>query len=628
MKKLLLLFTLCSFSFYNQAQKLTVAQLDSAFVRENYVKTQYEIEMRDGVKLFTNVYTPKDASANKKYPIILKRTCYSVAPYGKDQLPNLISNSRYLMREKFIFVDQDVRGRWMSEGVFTNMTPHIPNKNSNKDIDEASDTYDTIDWLVKNLPNNNGNVGQFGTSYPGFYTIAGALCGHPALKAASPQAPIADFFFDDFHHNGAFTMGYGLTFPVFGVQHPKPTTNSWYDEQFPKIKTFDGFEWYKTMSPLKNLGENYTDNFFWQEHVQHPNYDEFWQKRSILPHLKNIKNAPAFMLVGGWFDAEDLYGPLSIYKTLEKNNPNIYNSIVMGPFGHGDWSRERGHHFHSNIYFGDSIATHYQKNIELKFFKHFLKEAGDGNSKLAEATLFDTGKKEWKEFAEYPVKSAQKIDFYLSPNGKIATGTPAKGFAEFVSDPSKPVPYTEDPQQILGFSPRNYMSEDQRFAGRRTDVLTFETDVLTEDITLGGEIMAKLKISTTGTDADWFVKLVDVYPGDEKNSPYTPAHITLGGYQQMVRSEIMRSRFRNSFSKPEPLIANKVTDINFRLQDVLHTFKKGHKIMIQVQSTVFPLFDINPQKYVENIYKAKESDFQKATHRVYGDSKISVEVLK
>lgn len=628
MKKLLLFIVLNCLSFFLNAQKQSVAQQDSVFVQENYVKTQYEITMRDGVKLFTNVYIPKDASSTKKYPIILKRTCYSIAPYGKDQLPNLISNSRYLMREKFIFVEQDVRGRWMSEGIWTNMTPHIPSKNGNKDIDEASDTYDTIDWLVKNLPNNNGNVGQFGTSYPGFYTIAGALCGHPALKAASPQAPIADFFFDDFHHNGAFTLGYGLTFPVFGLQHPKPTTNSWYDEQFPKIKTFDGFDWYKTMTPLKNLGANYTDNFFWQEHVEHPNYDEFWQKRSIVPHLKNIKNAPAIMVVGGWFDAEDLYGPLTIYKELEKNNPNIYNSIVMGPFGHGDWSRERGHHFHSNIYFGDSIATHYQKNIELKFFKHFLKETGDGNSKLAEATLFDTGKKEWREFPEYPVKSAQKIDFYLSPDGKIATGTPAKGFSEFISDPSKPVPYTEDPKQILGFSPRNYMSEDQRFAGRRTDVLTFETDFLTEDITLGGEIMAKLKISTTGTDADWFVKLVDVYPGDEKNSPYTPAHITLGGYQQMVRSEIMRSRFRNSFSKPEPLVANKVTDINFRLQDVLHTFKKGHKIMIQVQSTVFPLFDINPQKYVDNIYKAKETEFQKATHRVYGDSKISVEVLK
>lgn len=628
MKKLFLLLAVCGFSFLSQAQKMTVAQMDSAFVRENFIKTQYEIVMRDGVKLFTNVYTPKDASPTNKYPILMQRTCYDVAPYGKDEYATLLSYSRYLMREKFIFVNQDVRGRWMSEGTWTNMTPHIPNKKSKSDIDEASDTYDTIDWLVKNLPNNNGRVGQYGISYPGFYSIAGALCGHPALKASSPQAPVSDFFFDDFHHNGAFTIGYGLTFPVFGLQHPKPTPNSWYDDEFPTIKTYDGFEWYKTMSPLKNLGKNYSKNFFWQEHVEHPNYDDFWQKRSIVPHLKNIKNAPAIMVVGGWFDAEDLYGPLTVYKTVEKNNPNIYNSIVMGPFGHGDWARERGHHFHSNIYFGDSISTYYQKNIELKFFKHFLKEAGDGKTNLAEATLFDTGKKEWREFAEYPVKNAQKIDFYLSPNGKIVEGKPANGFSEFISDPSKPVPYTEDPKQILGFSPRNYMSEDQRFAGRRTDVLTFETDVLTEDITLGGEIMANLEISTSGTDADWFVKLVDVYPGDEKNTPYTPKNITLGGYQQMVRSEIMRSRFRNSFSKPEPLIANKVTDIHFRLQDVLHTFKKGHKIMIQVQSTAFPLFDINPQKYVDNIYKAQESDFQKATHRVYGNSNISVEVLK
>ena len=630
MKKLFLLLTLCSLSLslVGQTQTVTLAQLDSAFIRENFVKTQYEIEMRDGVKLFTNVYTPKDASPSNQYPMLMQRTCYDVAPYGKDEFPKLLSYSRHLMREKFIFVYQDVRGRWMSEGTWTNMTPHIPNKKSNKEVDEASDTYDTIDWLIKNVPNNNGRVGQYGISYPGFYTIAGALCGHPALKASSPQAPVSDFFFDDFHHNGAFTIGYGLTFPVFGLQHPKPTPTSWYEEQFPTIKTYDGFEWYKSMSPLKNLGKNYTNNFFWQEHVEHPNYDDFWQKRSIVPHLKDLKNAPAMMVVGGWFDAEDLYGPLTIYKNLEKYNTKMYNSIVMGPFGHGDWARERGHHLHSNIYFGDSIATYYQKNIELKFFKHFLKESGDGKTGLAEATLFDTGKKEWKEFAEYPVKNAQKIDFYLSPTGKIAAGTPATGFSEFVSDPAKPVPYTEDPKQILGFSPRNYMSEDQRFAGRRTDVLTFETDVLTEDMTLGGEIMANLKIATTGTDADWFVKLVDVYPGDEKNSPYTPKNITLGGYQQMVRSEIMRSRFRNSFSKPEPLVANKVTDINFRLQDVLHTFKKGHKIMIQVQSTAFPLFDINPQKYVDNIYKAQESDFQKATHRVYGTSKVSVEVLK
>lgn len=626
----LLSFLILAFGAFSlQAQNLTIAQQDSAFVVDNYVKYEYQIPMRDGVKLFTVVYVPKDASANNKYPFLMQRTCYSVAPYGKDKYARQLFYSRNMMREKYIFVNQDVRGRWMSEGTWTNMTPHITDKKTKNEVDEASDTYDTIDWLLNNVQNNNGKVGQYGISYPGFYTIAGALCGHPALKAASPQAPVSDFFFDDFHHNGAFTIGYGLTFPVFGIQHPQPTTESWYDDKFPKVETADGFEWYKSISPLKNLGKSYEGNFFWKEHVDHPNYDDFWQKRSIVPHLKNLKNAPALMVVGGWYDAEDLYGPLTIYKNLEKNNPGIYNTIVMGPFGHGDWARERGHHMHSNIYFGDSVATYFQKNIEMKFFKHFLKDAGDGKSGLPEAYLFDTGKKEWKQFSEWPVKSSEKLSFYLRKDGKLGTELPVdKGFSEFISDPAKPVPYTEDPKQILGFTPRAYMSEDQRFAGRRTDVLTFETDVLTEDVTLGGEIMANLKISTSGTDADWFVKLVDVYPGDEKNSEYTPKNVILGGYQQMVRSEIMRSRFRKSFSKPEPLVANQVTDINFRLQDVLHTFKKGHRIMIQVQSTAFPLFDINPQKYVENIYKADEKDFQKATHRVYTNSKIQVEVLK
>ena len=628
MKKLSILLSICLLSFLTKAQTMTVAQQDSAFVRENYVKTQFQIAMRDGVKLFTNVYTPKDASPTNQYPIVMQRTCYDVAPYGKDDYPKMLYYSRYMMREKFIFVEQDVRGRWMSEGIWTNMTPQNDHKTTKTDVDESSDTYDTIDWMVKNLPNNNGKVGQYGISYPGYYTVTGALSGHPALKAASPQAPVSDFYFDDFHHNGAFTVGYGLTFPVFGVQHPKPMTDSWYDDKYPKVTSLDGFDWYKSMTPLKNFTKVYGDNFFWQETINHPNYDEFWQKRNILPHLKNVKNLPAMMLVGGWFDAEDVTGPLNIYKTIEKNNANAYNTLVMGPFGHGDWARERGHSMHSNIYFGDSVATYFQKNMELKFFKHFLKESGDGKTGLPEAYLFDTGKKEWREFSEYPVKTVQKVDFYLNPDGKIVTGIAGKGFSEYISDPAKPVPYTEDPKQITGFTPRNYMSEDQRFAGRRTDVLVFETDILTADMTLGGEIMANLKISTTGTDADFFVKLIDVYPGDEKNSLYTPKNITLGGYQQMVRSEIMRSRFRNSFSKPQPLIANQKTDVNFRLQDVLHTFKKGHKIMIQVQSTAFPLFDINPQKYVENIYKANEADFIKATQRIYGDSKITVEVLK
>jgi putative CocE/NonD family hydrolase len=303
MKKILFSMLICILALRSNAQMMSVAQQDSAFIRENYVKSQVQIAMRDGVKLFANIYTPKDASPTNKYPMVMQRTCYDVAPYGKDDYPKMLYYSRYMMREKFIFVDQDVRGRWMSEGVWTNVTPQIDNKTKNTDVDESSDTYDTIDWLVKNVPNNNGRVGQYGISYPGFYTVAGALSGHPALKAASPQAPVSDFFFEDFHHNGAFTLGYGLTFPVFGVQHPAPTSNSWYDDKFPKINTADGFDWYKSLTPLKNIDKIYGDNFFWQETTQHPNYDDFWQKRSIIPHLKNVKNLPALMVVGGWFDA-------------------------------------------------------------------------------------------------------------------------------------------------------------------------------------------------------------------------------------------------------------------------------------------------------------------------------------
>jgi uncharacterized protein len=622
MKKLLAIFILAITLpvFAQEAAK------DAEFVKANYTKFQFEIPMRDGVKLFTQIYVPKDASATNTYPFLMQRTCYDISPYGKDEYPGKLFYSRYMMYEKYIFVEQDVRGRYKSEGVFTNMTPHIADKKGNKDIDEASDTYDTIDWLIKNVPNNNGRVGQYGISYPGFYTIAGALCGHPALKASSPQAPVSDFFFEDFHHNGAFTLGYGLTFPVFGVQHPQPTTTSWYDATFPKVNTRDGFDWYKSMTPLSKFTEAYPDNFFWKEHVEHPNYDEFWQKRSIIPHLKTAKNLPAIMTVGGWFDAEDIVGPLNIYKTLEKNNGGSANTLVMGPFGHGDWSRDAGKTMHSNIYFGDSVAQSYQRDIEMKFFKHHLKGNG-GSDGLPEAHLFNTGLKKWQDFNEWPAKNAVKQTYFLAKNGKLSD-KPGRSASEFISDPNKPVPYTEDNKQILGFTPRAYMSEDQRFAGRRTDVLVFETDVLTEDLTLGGEIMAKLKVSTDQTDADWFVKLIDVHPGDEPQNPNTPAHITLAGYQQMVRSEIMRSRFRESFTMPKPLVPNQKTDINFRLQDVLHTFKKGHKVMIQVQSTAFPLFDINPQKYVPNIYKAVASDFTKATHKVFEDSSIEVQVLR
>lgn len=617
---------------------------DSAFVRNNYVKTEAYIPMRDGTKLFTTIYAPKDASETNKYPIIMQRTCYSVEPYGAENYEKLVSPSRWMMREKYIVVYQDVRGRWMSEGNnWTNMTPHIPNKKAKTDVDEASDTYDTIEWLLKNVKFNNGRVGQWGISYPGYYTIAGALAQHPALKASSPQAPIADFFFDDFHHNGAMTLGYFFAYPLFGIQKTKPMSEPWYE--WLKPGTRDIYQLLLDAGSIKTLTERYyKDNFFWQEMVEHPNYDDFWKKRNILPHLKNVKHA--VMTVGGWFDAEDLYGPLNIYKTLEKNNPGTYNTIVMGPFGHGDWARERGHHLHSNVYFGDSVSTFYQREIEAKFFRHFLKEAGegktsdgktsDGKSGLPEAYMFDTGKKLWRTFDQYPVKTAKQTKLYFHANGKLAQTPPDSAskqpFSEYISDPAKPVPHTEDLTTMLGITMRNYMSEDQRFAAKRPDVLVFQTDTLTEDITLGGEITAALKVATTGTDADWIVKLIDVYPGSEPNHPYMPhRNIILGGYQQMVRSEIMRSRFRNSFEKPEALKPNEITPITFRLQDVLHTFKKGHRIMIQVQSTCFPAFDRNPQKFVENIYKANPEDFVKATHRVYhakeNASYVQVEVI-
>jgi putative CocE/NonD family hydrolase len=627
MLKSLLSITLMLVFLVAQAQNS-----DEGFIRENYTKSEYDIPVRDGIKLHTIVYLPKDASAEKKYPFLMQRTCYSVAPYGKDAYPPRLGPSPALMRDKFIFVYQDVRGRYMSEGEWTNMTPHIDQKKGKKEVDEASDMYDTIEWLLKNIPNNNGRVGQWGISYPGFYTTASALAEHPALKASSPQAPIADFFFDDFHHNGAFTQGYYLTFPVFGIKPPKPTTSSWFTPEMIEGKP-DGFTFNMNIGPLKNFDRYYSKNFFWQETVEHPNKDEFWQKRDILPHLKNIKHA--FMTVGGWFDAEDLYGPLNTYKTIEKNNPSAYNTLVVGPFGHGRWSRETGHTLHNDIYFGDSIATFYQNNIEAKFFKHFLKEAGDGKTGLPEAYLFDTGKKGWQTYDKWPVANVEKRKLYFHANGKLDFKEPSeqKSVSEYVSDPMKPVPYTANFKQMAGFTPFEYMSEDQRFASSRPDVLVFQTEVLEADLTLGGEITALLKMSTTGTDADFFVKLIDVYPGDEKDHPYLADPKTvMAGYQQMVRSEIMRARFRNSFEKPEALVAGQMTDIKFRLQDVLHTFKKGHRIMIQVQSTAFPLFDRNPQKYVDNIYKATEADFISAKQTIYHQagaaSSLEVDVIK
>ncbi len=599
---------------------------DSVYARQHYDKYEYQIPMRDGVKLFTAVYVPKDKS--KTYPFLMQRTCYSVAPYGTTKFPRgRLGPNKYLMHDGYIFVYQDVRGRWMSEGTFDNMRPNIAgNDPKNKTaIDEASDTWDTIDWLIKNIKGNNGKVGQFGISYPGFYTAAGIPDAHPALKASSPQAPISDFWFDDFHHQGVFLQSYLGAFAVFGYQHPEPTSKSWYDD---KIKRFydqqpkDGYDFNLSIGPLKNATEKYhSDNFFWQQIIDHPNYDEFWQKRNLLPHLTNVKHS--IMTVGGWYDAEDLYGPLNIYKKIESSSPNTYNTIVMGPWSHGDWSVERGFQMINHIYFGDSISTFYQREIERKFFNSILKD--NKPTGLPEAYMYDCGLKQWKTFSEWPPKGLPPTKLYFAENGKLSINapTPAEAVFQYVSDPAHPVAYTSQTEGLV-FTPRRFMTDDQRNASQRPDVLTFQTDVLTDDVTLAGEIAAKLKVSMSGTDADFIVKLIDVYPANEPNDPRNPSNIIMAGYQQLVRSEVFRGRFRNSFEKPEPFEPGKPSDVNFALQDILHTFKKGHRIMIQIHSTWFPYIDRNPQKYVENIYKADASDFVKSEIKVYGSSTVEI----
>ncbi|MGI9552967.1 MAG: CocE/NonD family hydrolase [Aurantibacter sp.] len=596
---------------------------DSLYVRQHYDLIEYRIPMRDGAELFTVVYTPKDKSQD--YPILLNRTCYNASGYTDYQISGYPSG--YLLEDSYILAFQDVRGRYMSDGTFDNMRPNIPgNDPKNKtDIDESSDTWDTIDWIIKNIKGNNGRVGMYGISYPGFYTAAALPDAHPALKASSPQAPIADFFFDDFHHQGAYLQSYTAAFAVFGYQKDSLTRKPWYLE---KLKRFydnpaaDAYDYHLRIGPLKNITKKYHhDNFFWKQIVDHPNYDEFWKRRSIIPHLKDVKHA--VMTVGGWFDAEDLYGPLSIYKTVEANSPKANNTIVMGPWDHGGWARESGQTTHNHIYFGDSISTFYQKNIERKFFAHHLKD--EGANILPEAYMFDTGSKKWETFNEWPPKEIEPVTLYFGENGSLGLNKPtdANAVFEYVSDPKKPVPYTSQTEGLT-FTPRRFMSDDQREASRRPDVLTFESEVLGDARTIAGEIMAKLKVSMTGSDADFIVKLIDVYPPDHPNYEHNPKNIVMGGYQQLVRSEVFRGRFRNSFEKPEPFIPGEISDVNFRLQDVLHTFKEGHRIMIQIHSTWFPYIDRNPQQYVDNIYEADAEDFVKSTISVHGNSTIEM----
>ncbi|MBL9124938.1 MAG: CocE/NonD family hydrolase [Planctomycetaceae bacterium] len=580
----------------------------------NYTKHEYRIPMRDGTKLFTAVYVPKDRS--QAHPILLTRTPYSCRPYGVDQYRTDLGPSPLFGEKGYIFVYQDVRGRWMSEGEFVNMRPYLPEKSGGQQFDETSDTWDTIDWLVKHIPNHNGNVGMWGISYPGFYTAAGMIDAHPALKAASPQAPVTDWFVgDDFHHNGALFLPHLFNFmSMFGRSRPEPVkrANVDFDHGTP-----DGYQFFLNLGPLANADAKYFrgDVAFWNEAMRHGTYDEFWKARNIRQHLQGIK--PAVLTVGGWFDAENLFGALETYKKVEANSPGITNVLVMGPWRHGGWARGEGLTF-GHIKFNSKTSEFYRDQIELPFFEQHLK--GKETPAFPEAWVFITGVNEWRKYDAWPPRDSVERSYYLAPAGKLATG-PASAesasaetaFDEYLSDPAKPVPYVDEIN--IGMV-AEYMVEDQRFAARRPDVLVYQTDVLDEDVTLTGEIVADLHVSTTGTDADFVVKLIDVYPDDYPDPEPNPTGVRMAGYQQLVRGEPMRGKFRNSFERPEPFQPGEPTPIKFTLPDVGHTFRAGHRIMVQVQSSWFPLVDRNPQSFVD-IYTATDADFVKATQRVY-----------
>jgi putative CocE/NonD family hydrolase len=626
------LFALVTFAPSVAAQAPAAPRPDDSYVKAHYTKFEYKVPMRDGVKLFTAVYVPKDDS--QPYPFHMTRTPYSISPYGVDQYRASLGPSMSFTKAGYIFVYQDVRGCWMSEGQFVNMRPHNPNKAGPKDVDESSDTYDTVEWLIKNIPNNNGKVGQSGISYPGFYTAAGMIDAHPALVASSPQAPVTDWFSgDDFHHNGAFFLPHCFNFMAgFGKARSEPTKRgprNPFDHGTP-----DGYDFFLQMGSLANADAKYFHGeiAFWKELMAHGTFDEFWKARNLRQHIHDIR--PAVLTVGGWFDAENLYGALETFKKAENGKTGGPNCICMGPWNHGGWSRGDGEKL-GDLHFASKTGEYFREQVELPFFEFHLK--GKGNGKLAKAVVFETGTNRWRKYDAWPPKGAVLTPLvpqwkrylalgkegYIFDNGNIDD----LGYDEFTSDPSKPVPFIE--QTLIGM-PNDYMTRDQRFASRRPDVLTYTTPVLENDVTIAGPIDVELWVSTTGTDADWIVKVVDVYPADFPDAD--PASTTkMGNYHQLVRAEIMRGKFREGLDKPKPFEPGKPTLVKFSLPDANHTFRPGHRIQVQVQSSWFPLVDRNPQTFGD-IYAAKDSDFKAQTHKVYRDaehpSKVTVRVVK
>jgi hypothetical protein len=595
---------------------------DESFVKSHYTKYEFRIAMRDGKRLFTAVYVPKKAAFADAgpYPFLMDRTPYNVGPYGEDKYPARLGPSDEFEKAGYIFVYQDVRGRWMSEGTFAEMRPHIDEKKSAQDVDDASDTYDTIEFLLKHVENNNGKVGIWGISYPGFYTSASIIDSHPALVAASPQAPMTDLFLgDDAYHGGAFMLGANFGFYIFfkpqeGPQTPKPTAPF-------EFGTPDSYQFYLKAGNLANLEKTYLKggNWLFNDQMNHWSYDAYWQERDLSRHMKNVKCA--VLVVGGWYDAEDLSGPYRTYYAIKKFNPETAATLVEGPWVHGGWARGDGSHL-GDVQFNAKTAEYFRAGVQFPFFEHYLKGKKDGAQPAA--VVFETGTNVWRSFDEWPPKDAKAKTLYFRAGGKLSFDPPedTAGVDEYVSDPNHPVPFVGYTTDTV---PQRYMVDDQRFASYRPDVLVYETEPLEEDVTIAGPISPKLKVASSGTDSDFDVKLIDVYPEDYPDPDGTtsgskrileapPLH--MGGYEQLLRGEPFRAKFRASWEKPEPLVPGKETEIDFTMPDLFHTFRKGHRIMVQVQSTWFPLTDRNPQTFTE-IPNAKAEEFKKATEEVF-----------
>ena len=580
-----------------------------AGLRARYTKQEFEIPMRDGVKLFTIVYAPVDTS--RAVPILMTRSPYGSDPYGPDAYRRSLGPSPAYEKDGYIFVYQDVRGRFRSGGEFVEMRPTQTSPGPT-DVDESSDTYDTIAWLLASDLKHNGRVGLWGVSYGGFYAAAALPRAHPALKAVSPQAPIADLFLgDDSYHNGAFMLAANFSF--YTGFFPRRSGPSAKDES-PRFTygTQDGYAFYLGLGGLLDGSARRfpPGNTYWEDNLAHPTYDTFWKTRAIAPHLRAV--TPAVLTVGGWYDAEDLAGPLRIYRAIERQSPSASNRLVMGPWAHGGWSRGDGDKLGA-LAFGAKTGEAFRERFERPFFEHFLRDAPLADA--PEAAVFVTGENAWRTPAAWPPAEATPRTFYLREGGALAdaapTGRDAQALDEYVSDPNRPVPYVPTPGTGMR---RDYMTEDQRFAATRPDVLVYQTAPLSEDLTVAGPVHVSLSVSTTGTDADWVVKIIDVYPEDE-SAPVGASGARLAGYQQLVRGEPFRGKFRDSFEKPVPFVPGQAAAINFDLPDVAHTFQRGHRLMVHVQSSWFPLIDRNPQVFMD-IPAAKAADFKRATNRV------------